>query len=82
MPQQCDITCTLYLWRYCNCCQYHTGDGDPGPWPSPLLTSMSILNCFNLAVVSFLLQEEDQLGDISTLADPTVVETLLSLRGK
>lgn len=27
-------------------------------------------------------REEDQLGDISTLADPSVVETLLSLRGK
>jgi acetyl-CoA synthetase len=27
-------------------------------------------------------KEEDQLGDISTLADPGVVEQLLALRGK
>jgi acetyl-CoA synthetase len=27
-------------------------------------------------------QEEDQLGDTSTLADPGVVDTLLELRGK
>lgn len=29
-----------------------------------------------------LSREEDSLGDTSTLADPSVVETLLSLRGK
>jgi hypothetical protein len=29
-----------------------------------------------------LWQEEEYLGDISTLADPSVVETLISLRGK
>ena len=27
-------------------------------------------------------QEEDSLGDISTLADPSIMQTLLSLRGK
>jgi acetyl-CoA synthetase len=27
-------------------------------------------------------KEDDKLGDISTLADPSVVETLISLRGK
>ncbi len=27
-------------------------------------------------------REEDSLGDTSTLADPSVVQTLLSLRGK
>lgn len=27
-------------------------------------------------------REEDHLGDISTLAEPGVVETLISLRGK
>ena len=27
-------------------------------------------------------REEDQLGDTSTLADPSVVQTLLELRGK
>jgi acetyl-CoA synthetase len=26
--------------------------------------------------------EEDQLGDVSTLADPGVVQTLIDLRGK
>ena len=27
-------------------------------------------------------REEDQLGDTSTLADPSVVQTLLSMRGQ
>lgn len=27
-------------------------------------------------------KEEDQLGDVSTLADPSVVQTLVELRGK
>ena len=29
-----------------------------------------------------LCREEDSLGDTSTLADPSVVQTLLSLRGQ
>lgn len=33
-------------------------------------------------ILLVLCREEDSLGDISTLADPSVVQQLLDLRGK